>query len=424
MTALREFHNLRETLYSSRLPNGLPVFVINKPGYRKTYAFFAANYGSVDTRYSANGAWRETPSGVAHFLEHKLFDMPDGANVLQVFAQNGASPNAFTSHAMTAYHFECTERFEDNLRLLLRFVSTPYFTAESVQKEQGIIGQEIRMVEDDPCSRVYENMLRGLYARHPVRESIVGTTNSIAGIDAAVLYDCHAAFYHPGNMCLCVAGDVEPERVAAVAAEELPEAPSAQIRRDYGREGSHPLQPDVSQSMEVALPLFALGATVRPPAGGIDTLRFELLADLAAEVLTGRSSPLYHALYEKGLINRGYDCGAFLFPGGACLLALGESADPAAVREALLREAGRLTAEGVDEGLFSRLKRALLGARLRQLDAPEALCRLQAAAHFAGACYLEFPTLFDSLTPDAVLTLLGETFAPGRTTLSTVVPIS
>jgi predicted Zn-dependent peptidase len=172
---------IREQVYSEKLENGLSIFVIPKRGYNKRFAFFATNYGGADRRYKLAGQWLDTPMGVAHFLEHKMFDTRDG-NALTDLSANGASPNAFTSSDITAYHFECTEKFEENLEILLSFVSVPYFTPESVQKEQGIIGQEIRMTEDDPDYAVYYGLMKALYKHNPLRDSVAGTVESIAQI--------------------------------------------------------------------------------------------------------------------------------------------------------------------------------------------------------------------------------------------------
>ena len=175
---------------------------------------FTTRYGGMDMRFRLDGVWHDTPAGIAHYLEHKMFDTEDG-NALQVLSQNGAEPNAFTSNATTAYYFDCTEHFEENLRILLSFVSVPYFTQESVDKERGIIGQEIRMVEDTPDWRVYTNLLECLYHSSPARVAIAGTVESIAEITPETLYACHKAFYDPANMMLCVVGDVKPEDVKA-----------------------------------------------------------------------------------------------------------------------------------------------------------------------------------------------------------------
>lgn len=422
---MKHFPMLGEHLFFQRLDNGLPVFVIPKPGYRKTYAFFATNYGSVDTRFSLDGVWQDTPAGVAHFLEHKMFDMPSGENALQQFARTGASPNAFTSHAMTAYHFEATSEWEENLRILLSFVSTPFFTPDSVEKEQGIIGQEIRMMEDTPNNRLFDNLMGALYQCHPVRVPIAGTVDSIARITADILYDCHRAFYHPAHMCLCVAGDVDPSHVVSIAQSILPQGNGTVIERDYGGEtGQRAYQNESSISMEVSLPLFGFAAVCPPPPQGPDTLRFELLAELAMEVLTGRSSPLYARLYKEGLINRNYDYGFYRVPQGACLLCIGESRDPAKVWNLFFEEVSSVAQRGLSEELFVRLKKAALGARMRQLDSPEALCRLQAAAHFSGTDYFTFAELFDSLTIENTLSLIVENLTLERAALAVVNPLS
>lgn len=217
----KKYENIGETLITETLPNGLTINLLPKSGFTKSYAMFATNYGGADRRFKLAGQWIDTPAGIAHFLEHKMFDMPNG-NALSILSANGASPNAFTSSGMTAYYFECTSKFEENLKTLLEFVSTAYFTAESVQKEQGIIGQEIRMVEDDPGYVVYNNLMRCLYKHNPVRDSVAGTVESIAQISDKTLYDCHKVFYNPSNMTLSVVGSIDPEFVIKTAKELLP----------------------------------------------------------------------------------------------------------------------------------------------------------------------------------------------------------
>ena len=211
-----------DTLYSGTAVNGLRVRVVPKKGFSGFYAVFGTDYGGTYRRFRLNGKEYDTPAGVAHYLEHKMFDLPDGDSALNLLSQNGADPNAFTSSDVTCYYFHCTHRFEENLRMLLHFVSTPYFTAETVQKEQGIIGQEIHMGEDNPGTANYYQLLNLLYRNHPIREKVIGTVESIAEITADTLYECHAAFYTPGNMVLCVAGDVDPDRILSIAEEELP----------------------------------------------------------------------------------------------------------------------------------------------------------------------------------------------------------
>ena len=228
-----EYPRIGETVLTETLPNGLRVVIVPKPGYRKRYAFFATRYGGMDMKFKLDGVWHDTPAGIAHYLEHKMFDMEDG-NALQVLSQNGAEPNAFTANSMTAYYFDCTEHFEENLRILLSFVSVPYFTQESVDKERGIIAQDIRMTEDGPDWRVYKNLLSCLYRSNPARVPIAGTVESIQEITPETLYACHKAFYAPSNMLLCVVGDVDADTVLSLAREVLPEDRGEAIERVYG----------------------------------------------------------------------------------------------------------------------------------------------------------------------------------------------
>ena len=416
------YPRIGERLYHKVLDNGLNVFVCPKPEHAKSYAFFATNYGGMDTRFCLNGQWHDTPAGVAHFLEHKMFDTEDG-NALQDLASNGASPNAFTGNDMTGYYFESTEKFEENLRILLSFVSVPWFTAESVDKEQGIIAQEIRMVEDNPDWRVYMNLMDGLYQNHPARISVAGTVESISHITDKTLYDCHRAFYTPENMVLCVAGNVDPERVCAIATEILPKQGSGKVERDYGdTEPAEVAKRRVEVAMEVSTPIFQFACKAKPVPNGPETLRMQVLGDLAAQALVGPSSPLYASLYEQGLINREFDCGCEMFPGCAFLYAGGESRDPDKVAEQIAAEAARLSQEWIDERLWQRLKKAAYGSRVRGLNSFETICVGQAQSFFAGAQALAFPEMFDAITREDAQELLSTWARPECTTLSVVQP--
>ena len=220
---LTHYPRLDEKLYTTRLENGLTVVVVPRTGFTKKLAYFVTDYGSIHTDFTFEGKQYKVPAGVAHYLEHKLFDMPDGRDVSEEFAARGAVTNAFTSYDLTAYYFSCTEQFPECLELLLEFVSTPYFTRESVEKEQGIIDQEIGMNEDAPDSVVFEELMQALYREYPVRVPILGTGESIREITPEILHLVHRAFYAPGNMLLCVIGDVDPQQVADTARKVLGE---------------------------------------------------------------------------------------------------------------------------------------------------------------------------------------------------------
>ncbi len=396
------YPHLNETLYTHRLANGLTIAVIPKPGFVKKSAYFATDYGSIHMDYTLNGQHYTTPAGVAHYLEHKMFDLP-GRDVMEEFAALGASPNAFTTYDMTAYYFSCTENFMACLELLLTFVSTPYFTQESVEKERGIIAQEIRMYEDSADSKVYEDLFAAMYRNHPVRIPIAGTVESIEDISAQTLMDCYNAFYHPGNMILCVVGDVEPETVVELAERILPKEAQDKPVADLGTEEDLDCRGcDTSRVMDVAMPTFQMGFKCHPMADGDRGEIQQIIGDLAAEALMGESSSLYQRLYQAGLIDGSFACGFEDVPGLAMLSCGGDSRDPEAVRQAILEEAGRLCQEGIDEGLFLRLKKSALGRRYRALDSFDSLCFRVCATHFDGANYFDFPKHYESVTKSQV----------------------
>ena len=415
-----EFAKVGESMYHEKLENGLNVFVFPKPDFQKGYAFFATNYGGMDMRFFLDGEWHNTPAGVAHYLEHKMFDTKEG-NALQELAANGASPNAFTSSDITGYYFDSTEKFEENLRILLSFVSVPWFTQESVDKERGIIGQEIGMIEDDPHWKCYMNLMKALFQHHPIRESVAGSVESIAIISPETLYACHKAFYDPANMVLCVAGPVDPEHICQVAREILPREAGPIAVKDYGeKEEPRAAQNLIEERMEVSAPIFHLGWKGEARKNGEDRLRQELVGGLALEVLLGNSSPLYAKLYREGLINQEFGYSYESDAASAFLAANGESRDPEAVRMAVAEEAARIGREGVDKKLWERVKKGVYGNRVRGLNSFENLCVGQAQAFFAGYDFLRFAGLFDAITKEEAEELI-ETWVTGeRTALSVV----
>lgn len=418
----KEYGRVGEKLFHATMENGLHVYVDVKPEYAKSFAFFATNYGGMDMRFQLDGTWQDTPAGVAHFLEHKMFDTEDG-NALQTLAANGASPNAFTSSAITGYYFVSTEHFEENLETLLSFVSIPYFTPESVGKEQGIIGQEIRMIEDDPSWRVFMGLMETLYERHPIRVSVAGSIESIAEISDKTLYGCHKAFYNPANMVLTVAGNVDPEQVCALCRKILPKEGNGDILRDYGGvEKTTAAKREQVLEMEVSTPIFQLGWKADPAPTGEEHLRSQLLGELCCEALFGVSSPLYADLYAKGLINSSFGGGYEAYPGCALLSAGGESRDPWAVREAVQAEIARVGKDGIDPALWGRLKKAAYGNRVRGLNSFENICVELAQGHFAGVEYLRFPEVFDAIAKCDVEDCIRAWMTDERSALSVVRP--
>ena len=418
-----EYPKVGETLYRDTLPNGLRLSVMVKPGYSRCHAYFATNYGGVDRRFRLGGRFIDTPAGVAHFLEHKMFDMPDGRNALSELAATGADPNAYTSACLTAYFIDCTSDFYHNLEQLLTFVSTPYFTEESVAKEQGIIAQEIKMYEDDPGSVVFNELMRCLYENHPIRDDVAGTVESISEISAQTLYDCHKVFYAPGNMSLCVVGDVDPEEVRKAALKILRSDSGENPVRDYGAEETLlPMKPRFYKSMEVSAPQFMLGCKVKAETKGLMSLRQKLVAGAALSYLYSRSSPFYTRLYSEGLINTEFFVEFYHAADTATILCGGESRDCEKVLSEFLAEAQKAADNGLDAALWSRIKKSAYGARVRALSSFGGLCASMADADFGGYNCLDSFEVMDSVTAEEVRSFIKENLVPQRFAMSVITP--
>ena len=416
------YERIGEEVLRATLPNGLPVYIVPKKGFSRKYALFATRYGGMDMRFEKDGQWLDTPAGIAHYLEHKMFDTEEG-NALQELAKNGAEPNAFTSNAITCYYFDATEKFYESLEILLSFVSVPYFTDESVQKEQGIIAQEIGMIEDNPEWQVYKQLMQALYHTSPARTPVAGSVESISHITAQTLYDCHKAFYTPANMCLVVVGDVKPERIIASANQILPAKSGPLIRRDYGAEEElTAAEHFVSAAMEVSMPTFLVGFKCPPQHGGEQQHRFTAIGELACDVLMGESSPLYARLYAEGLINGSFGAAFDLLPGASYVYAGGDSKDPQAVAEAILAEAQRLVSQGVDGDYYRRVVNANFGAALKALNSFESIAVSMAEGCFQGYDPYRFPEVYDSITVEDVLDFLRQNMTRDHMALSVITP--
>lgn len=402
-------------------PSGLPIFVCPKPGYQSAYAVFAVKYGSVDTAFVENGREVEVPAGIAHYLEHKLFENEDG-DAFERYARTGASANAYTSFARTAYLFNCTGRLEESLEILLDFVQRPYFTAETVRKEQGIIGQEIRMCEDSPNRRVLFNLLGALYQACPVRVDIAGTVESIAEITPELLYGCYRSFYNLRNMVLVVAGNVDTETVLRVADRVLVPAPAWDLRRAETPEPVQAARSRVEEAMPVAAPLFYYGYK-RPVKGTDYRPAAELAAaDVLLELIAGRSSPLYARLLEQGLINTSFGGEYFEGPGYAAWLFGGESKDPDAVAAAIQAEIQRLQRERITPEDFQMARNMVYGRLVSALNDVENCGDFLVSDYFYGRQPFELVETAAALDIEAVYALLDEGFPPEAAALSVVRP--
>ncbi|MCY7797655.1 insulinase family protein, partial [Bacillus spizizenii] len=303
-----EYEQLQETLYHEKMPNGLDVYVLPKKGFNKTYAVFTTKYGSIDNRFVPLGKNEmvHVPDGIAHFLEHKLFEKADG-DVFQDFSKQGASANAFTSFTRTAYLFSSTSNVERNLETLVDFVQDPYFTEKTVEKEKGIIGQEINMYDDNPDWRLYFGVIENMYKEHPVRIDIAGTVESISHITKDLLYECYETFYHPSNMLLFIVGPVDPEAIISQVRENQERKPytdQPEIKREEVKEQEAVFRKEKEIKMNVQGPKCLVGLKSKNPFKlGKELLKHELSMNLLLESLFGKSSAQYESLYEKGYID-------------------------------------------------------------------------------------------------------------------------
>ena len=299
---------VKETLYIEKLKNGLTVMIIPKKNVQKKYIIWGTNYGSNDSSFIVPGEDKVTnvPKGVAHFLEHKMFEQKNGRNSLDVLTEIGVSANAYTTNDHTAYLFECTDNFYEGLDELMDYVQHPYFTDQNVEKEKGIIGQEIMMYDDYPEWKVYLNALEAMYHENPVKLDITGTIETISKIDKDILYKCYNTFYHPSNMVMVVSGDFEPENLLEeIKKRLLPVEPRGEIKRIYPEEPESIVKEKVEQKMEVSRPLYAIGIKLKllSDLKSEEIVRKNIIVQILLNLLLGESSQIYKKLYDSGNIS-------------------------------------------------------------------------------------------------------------------------
>lgn len=403
--------------------SGLPIYVCPKAGYTSTYAVIATRYGAVDTSFQVDGKTLTVPEGIAHYLEHKLFENED-CDAFVRYAATGANANAYTSFGQTAYLFSCTENVTASLEILLDFVQNPYFTPENVEKERGIIGQEIRMCEDDPERLAMFRLLQTMYQNHPVRVDIAGTVESIAEITPQLLYDCYRTFYNLHNMVLVVSGNITETEVETVANRTLKPAPPFTLKRQQPAEPETVSAHRVEEQMPVAIPLFYIGFKVPTESGALHTPHELMAAEVLLEMVAGHSSPLYTRLMREGLINESFGAGFFEGAGYAACLFSGESRDPDAVAAAVSAEFERLKKEGLDSDRFTEEQHALYGRLLAGLNDVESCGDWLVDDHFYGRKPFELIDSVAELSVQTVQKFLQEKVLSDRMVLSVVSPIA
>ncbi|MCF6095902.1 insulinase family protein [Thermovorax subterraneus] len=416
-----------ENLLSREFDNGLKAYVIPKKNFNKVYAVYSTKYGSIDNEFvvPTTGERLKVPEGIAHFLEHKMFEMPYG-NVFDKYAELGASSNAYTNYTNTTYLFSTTSSFEECMRLLLEFVETPYFTEESVEKEKGIITQELRMYEDDPEWQVMLNLLRAMYHRHPVRDDIGGTVESIQNIDVDALYKCYDTFYHPSNMVIFVAGAVDADRVFEIIGEwenKRGKLPQGEIIRTYPEEPDTVNKPRIDVKMSVSRPLFLMGFKDNDVGyDGIELLQKEIITNILLEIIFGKSSLTYEKLYEEGLIDDRFSFGYEGQKGyGFCTIG-GETKDPEKLKDMLVTSIDEAKEGGLKEEDFERVRKKYLGDYIQGFNSLEFIANSFVSYYHRNVNIFDYPKVLKRITFEEAERRLREFFDFDRMAVSTVYP--
>ncbi len=413
---------LDESYYKIEHPSGLSILVMPKAGYSSSYAVFTAKYGSIDTKIALeDGSFCGIPEGTAHFLEHKLFESEELA-AFERFAKTGANANAYTSFDRTGYLFSCSGNFKESLEILLDFVQKPYFTQETVEKEQGIIGQEIRMYKDVPDWEVLFNLLRALYSVNPVRIDIAGTEESIAQITADLLYRCYGNFYNLNNMVLAVSGNTSVEDVLEVADRLLKPSAGSPAKREFIEETSAPELSYIEEKLSVSAPQFVLGfkEAVKTPER---TAKERLGALILLHIIAGKEAPLYKKLLDAELINTTFSFEYFEGFGYACCIFAGQTKDPKAVAAEIKNEINRLKKEGVDEKSFERARRKLYGRMIMMYNDVDELANELAATFFTGNGLFDELELCKAITLDSINSRLKDILDEDSSALSVILPL-
>jgi predicted Zn-dependent peptidase len=423
---IEEYNRINEVVHSYEHSSGLKIFVIPKKGYSKKYATFAANYGSINSQFIAPGDTKVTkvPEGVAHFLEHKLFEQKDGS-VMDKFSELGSNPNAYTGFNQTVYLFSCTDKFAENFELLLDFVQNPYITEESVEKEKGIIAQEIKMYQDDARWRSFFNLLDAFYKNNPVKLDIAGTVGSISKIDKNILYKCYNTFYHPSNMVILVVGDVQPDEVIKQAEKSINiNTPASNIERIFPERNEKINKNLVEQKLQVAIPLFQMGFMDNVEGiEGIEYLKREVAVKILLEMIMGKSSELYSQLYNEGLINNTFDFDYSLEQNYSFSIIGGESINPLKVKKMISQKIENIHSKGLDINNFARVKNSLYGRFIRQFNSVERISHLFISIYFKNVNMFDYLDVYDKISFEYVFKIFKEHFNQDKLAVSIVNPV-
>lgn len=424
MSEIKEIFSdkLQEKYFEIKHDSGLKMLVYPKENYASTYVIFGTRYGSIDTEFKLkeDPEFTAVPEGIAHFLEHKLFESED-LDAFERYAKTGANANAYTSFDKTCYLFSCSKNFSESLEILLDFVTHPYFTEATVQKEQGIIGQEIKMTQDEPGWEVLFSLLRAMYKIHPVRIDIAGTVESISHITADLLYKCYNTFYNLSNMAFCVVGNVDVDAVLKVADKILKKQEPVEIERKFFREPREVNREYVEETLAVMSPLFSLGfkENVETPER---SNREIILSQLICDIICGKTSALYNEMLEAGLINSNFDFEYFCGYGYAATIFTGESENSKEVAQKIKQRILTLQKDGVPSEDFERIRRKHYGRAIMSYNDIDEIANNMIASTFAGECIFDDIEVLSDITLQEINDRLRTAIDVNCSSLSVIKP--
>lgn len=402
--------------------SGLDIYIKEMKGFSRVEALFGTRYGSINTMFRTAGETEYTtvPDGIAHFLEHKLFENEE-CGVFELYAKTGAMCNAFTSFDKTCYLFSCSKNYTENLRILLDFVQNPYFTKENVEKEQGIIGQEIQMTQDNPDWRILFNLLKSMYHNHPVKIDIAGTVDSIAEIDADLLYKCYNTFYNLNNMVLSIAGNIDADEVLAICDEHLKPCEDNGLETVFPYEPDTVVQHEIREKLPVGMPSFMIGYKCRPSAGRQEWIKTLVSSVILINYIDNEANSMYSSLKEEGLINSDFGCELFYSVGSyMAYLFSGSGCQPEKVRDSIVNELARILKEGIPEEDFSRIKKSAYGSLIRQQTSVLYSANIMMNMSLSGIGVYELLDMYSEITADDVYDFIKSQLTEDRLVMSVI----
>lgn len=413
---------VKETLYVEKLKNGLTVMIIPKKGIQKKYIIWGTHYGSNDNKFIVPGTGEpiEVPKGVAHFLEHKMFEQENGKNSLDVLTSIGVSANAYTTNDHTAYLYECTENFYEALDEFMDYVQHPYFTDQNVEKEKGIIGQEIKMYDDYPEWRVYLNALEAMYYKNPVKLDITGTVETISHIDKDILYKCYNTFYNPSNMCMVVSGDFDPESLIEEIKKRLLDiSQNGEIKRIFEEEPERIVKSKIEQEMNVSKPIFTIGIKCKAPLQN-EKVRMNIAMEIILNTLVGESSNLYKEMYQAGNVFSAPSISYEFGENYAHILISENANDPELFYNRLREEIENFKKNGINIEDFERNKKMIYGEYVKEYNDVTCIARMFLADFMKGINSFDYLEEIGVIDLNFVNQVLKENFDLEKMVLSVV----